>query len=357
MDNIFQNKKIVAIMGGVIILLVGIFIAVALTDMNNNKIDDDDTNENSENVNGEVGEEKKESPIDIVDIYSDSRPVAVMINNIGVARNYHSGLQDAYLVYEIIVEGGLTRLMAVYKDKEPARIGSVRSSRHYYLDYALENDAIYVHFGWSPQAESDISTLGINNINGLYDEAFWRDNTLNVAYEHTAYTSMKNIMKVANQKKYSLKSTKDLLLNYSEEDLDLSSNEDSKIANSVNIKYSNSVITNYIYNSEDKLYYRSVNDKAHKDYVTKNQYTTKNIIIAYASNSYISNDSKGRQELNNIGSGEGYYITNGVAVPITWEKSSRKAQTVYKYKNGDEIVVNDGNTYIQIAPLNSATIK
>ena len=83
----------------------------------------------------------------------------------------------------------------------------------------------------------------------------------------------------------------------------------------------------------------------------------KNIIIAYMNSSNIASDSKGRQNLDNIGSGNGYYITDGKAVPITWTKSSRKEQTVYKYKNGEEIVVNDGNTFIQNAPLNSAVIK
>ena len=80
-------------------------------------------------------------------------------------------------------------------------------------------------------------------------------------------------------------------------------------------------------------------------------------IIAYASNGLITNDSKGRQELNNIGRGTGYYITNGYAVPINWEKTSRNSQTVYRYLDGKEITVNDGNTFIQIAPKNSATIK
>ena len=83
----------------------------------------------------------------IVDEDSISRPYAVMINNHSKARANHAGLQDAYIVYEAIVEGGLTRMMAIFKDKDTARIGSVRSSRHYFLDYALENDAIYVHFG------------------------------------------------------------------------------------------------------------------------------------------------------------------------------------------------------------------
>lgn len=94
----------------------------------------------------------------------------------------HSGawpqanLNKAYLVYEIIVEGGETRLMAVFKGQDLEKIGPIRSSRHYFLDYALENDAIYVHHGWSPQAQNDISALNVNNINGIQESSnnFWR---------------------------------------------------------------------------------------------------------------------------------------------------------------------------------------
>ena len=63
-------------------------------------------------------------------------------------------------------------------------------------------------------------------------------------------------------------------------------------------------------------------------------------------------DSYGRQEIENIGRGEGYLISNGYAVPITWEKDAPSRQTVYKFLNGEEITVNDGNTYIQIQPEN-----
>ena len=51
--------------------------------------------------------------------------------------------------------------MALFKGQNLEKIGPVRSSRHYFLDYALENDAIYVHYGWSPQAQYDISNLGV----------------------------------------------------------------------------------------------------------------------------------------------------------------------------------------------------
>ena len=85
----------------------------------------------------------------------NDRTIAVMIDNHSDAWP-QANLNKAYLVYEIVVEGGETRLMALFKGQDLEKIGPVRSSRHYFLDYALENDAIYVHHGWSPQAESDI---------------------------------------------------------------------------------------------------------------------------------------------------------------------------------------------------------
>ena len=119
------------------------------------------TTETPEDKPQKKEEPKVEEKLKILDLDSNTRPYAVMINNIKTVWGYQSGIQDAYMVYEIIVEGGYTRLMALYKDKNLDRIGSVRSSRHYFLDYALENDAIYVHFGWSPQAQGDIKKLGV----------------------------------------------------------------------------------------------------------------------------------------------------------------------------------------------------
>ncbi len=340
----YMKKKIV-----IMLLLLCTLLTGCGKDNGSVKPDETGNKDNNEPV---VNQKLK-----IVDVNSKTRPVAVMINNLSTARPVQSGVMDAYIVYEIIVEGGITRYMAVYKDKDTAKIGTVRSSRDYYLDYALENDAIYVHFGWSPQAQELIGKLGVNNINGLYDNAFWRDNPMNLPYEHTAYTSMEKIMKVAKNKGYRLTSEKDLLLNYSVDEVSLENEESSLKADNVSIRYSNAVTTSYKYNPTDKLYYRSVNGSAQKDYVTKKQYTAKNIIISYVDNGNISNDDKGRQELNNIGTGKGYYITDGYSIPITWTKTSRNEQTVYKKLNGEEITVNDGNTFIQIAPKDSAKIS
>lgn len=290
-----------------------------------------------------------ESNLKIVDLNSKTRPYAIMINNLGVARPLQSGLQDAMIIYEMIVEGGLTRYMAVFQDQNTERIGSIRSARHYFLDYALENDAIYVHHGNSPQAAADFKTLNIDRISADASKTGWRDKSLNVSTEHTLFTSIAKLNNGLGNKRKTR--NKDFLLNYSETPIDLSTKEGAIKANNIEITYSGSVKTSYEYDESAQNYKRSVNGKAHTDYVTKKQYTFKNIITYQVSNTSLNDGSgKDRQTLDNIGSGEGYYITNGYAIPITWSKSSRSSQTVYKYKDGTEIDVNDGNTFIQIQP-------
>ena len=153
---------------------------------------------------------------------------------------------------------------------------------------------------------------------------------------------------------------KGVLLKYSPKSLDLANVEGAIVANTVRIPYSTSHLTSYSYDSENKVYKRYQNNIEHKDYVTGKQYTAKNI-ITYKVNNYSLNDgsNKGRQDINNTGSGEGYFISEGYAIPITWEKQSRASKTVYKVKStGKELVVNDGNTFIQIEPdIQTLTIE
>ena len=339
-----KKKNLIIIIAAAILLIGGIITSIILLSNKDNK----DPDENQE-VNKE--EEKKEEPtVQIVDLNSTSRPYAIMINNIGAARPYHTGLQDAYLVYEIVVEGGITRYLALFKDKTNEVVGNVRSARHYYLDYVLENDAYYVHWGWSPQAQSDISTLDIDNLNGLIYSSpyFFRQKISGVNTEHTAFTNLSELANLADRLGYRKETNKDLLLNYSATSVELSN--DATDATNIDLKYSGSSTTNYVYDSEAKVYKQLVNNKEHTDYETKEQYTVKNIIAYQVGNTTITGDNKGRQDLDNIGSGTGYFITEGKSIPITWEKDSRSQQTVYRYEDGTEITVNDGNTWIHIIP-------
>ncbi|MFA6777900.1 MAG: DUF3048 domain-containing protein [Bacilli bacterium] len=328
LDNLIIGIIVILIIGG-----VGIYMAFSNKETPERK---------------EVKETIPEKKLNIVNLNSKSRPYAVSINNIGAARGVQSGLQDAYIIYEMIVEGGLTRYLALFIDADVERIGSVRSARHYFLDYVLENDAIFVHHGQSPQAQSDFSRLNVDRIVVDNSKTGWRDKSLNLSSEHTLFTSTDKLASGIGSKR--TERNKDYLLKYSVDPLDLSKIPESKEASSVSIKYSSSVTSSYDYDSTNKVYKRSVNQKAHVDYVSKEQYTFKNIIVYEVANNKISGDSSGRQNLNTVGSGTGYYISEGVALPITWSKSSRASATVYKYDSGDDLIVNDGNTFIQIMP-------
>lgn len=337
-----NKNKILIITLIVLILIAGILLTVKI--IKGKKSTETNTTETEQKV--------EEKQIKIVNVNSKTRPYAIMINNNHAAWP-QCGLQDAYLVYEIIVEGGISRMMAVYKDQETAKVGSVRSARHYFIDYAEENDAIFVHWGGSPQAYSRINS-GINDLDGMAGgAAFFRDNSLKRDLEHTGFTNVQKLQQAAKDKGYTRDTNKDLLLNYSADEIELSTIAEAKIANSITVKYSDYHNTSYEYDAENKVYKRSMSGKANVDLSTGVQYTTKNIIVYSVGNHSL--DSYGRQELENIGSGTGYYISNGYAVPITWEKTSHSGQTVYKYATGEEITVNDGNTFIQIYPT-SGTI-
>lgn len=296
------------------------------------------------------GKIKKEEPkLQIFDEESNSRVIGVAINNNHDAWP-HSGLADSFLNYEIIAEGGITRILAFYKDSNAEKIGSVRSARHYFLDYMLENDAIFVHYGHSDQALSDEESLGIDNINGMFvDSAFFRDTSLDRDYEHTAFTTMEMIKNTISSKQIRDTSDQGMLLKYSIKDNKIAEREDAEKADEVYIDYSNYTDTKYIYDKENKVYKRYMDGEAHID-LSGVQYTTKNIIVYKIANYAI--DTYRRQNLENIGEGEGYYISNGYAVPIHWSKADRSSKTIYTYNDGTEIKVNDGNTWIQIQPKN-----
>ena len=331
----------------IVIIVAAIILAVKMTKKEKGQ---DVIKEGNDTIIEQPKEIKK---LKIVNEDSKTRPYAVMINNNHAAWP-QCGVQDAYLVYEIIAEGGITRMMALYKDQDTAKIGSIRSARHYFLDYVNENDAIFVHWGGSPQAYSKLSSMDHLDGIALEESVFFRDKTLNRAYEHTGFTSMENVKEYAEEQGYTRDTDKDLLLNYSVDEIDMSKIEGAKPATSIDLKYSYYHTTSYEYDEENKVYKRSMSGKANVDLVTGEQYTAKNIII-YKVKNYTLNDgeNKGRQDLDNIGSGSGYLVTGGYVVPITWEKASHSEQTVYKDLDGNEIKVNDGNTFIQICPMDA----
>ena len=340
-----KSTKVFVIALVILIIIAGALLAMKF--LGNNATQTANTNDGI-NTNQNQKEPEVAMP---KTLSSYSRPIAVMIDN-HIDAMPQAGLLEADIVYEIIVEGGETRLMLILQDKDLDKIGPVRSARHYFLDYALENDAIYVHYGWSPQAQEDISDLGVNNINGIYEStsSFWR--VTDKYAPHNAVTSTDNILDIAARKGYRTeKYDNDTVLNYVVAEVNL---ESGQTANTVTIPYSYVNTVKYEYDEDTKEYVRYSRGEKQVDWDSGKTVTTKNIIIEKAKNSTLNDGtSKGRQTIDNIKELDGYYITNGKAIPITCTKTSRSGKTVYKDLEGNEIDVNDGKTFIQICPIDS----
>jgi len=299
----------------------------------------------------ETQEEKVEAPpkeknISVIDVNSKTRPYAIVVNNSTVAVKVQEGLQEAYLVYEIPVEGNLTRLLALYKDAKDITIGTIRSARHNFLDYALESDAIFVCYGWSHYAKKDMQNGIIDYINGVVNStAFWRANPENLATEHTAYTSINKLKEYTVNHNIRTTTESGLVLDYSTEETSLQEENGALKANHISIS-AGGELTEYDYDEASKKYKRKVNNNANIDHASKNQLTVKNIIVQKITTKMAKDNYY--WDLETTGSGEGYFITNGYAIPIKWKKATRNAKTEYLDASGEKIKLNDGNTFIQL---------
>ncbi len=338
--------KILLIILVVLVIAAGGILAYKIVQDKNNTSEETSTSEKKV-LTAELNDKK-------VQIFNgNERPFAVMIDNHKDAWP-QAGLQKAYMVYEIVVEGGETRLMALFKGVDLDKIGPVRSARHYFIDYAMENDAIYVHFGQSPQAQSDIKKYSINEINGISEDGttFWR--VKDKVQPHNAVTSTEKLKKSAESKKYKMTSKEKSVLNYVTDEVNLTDGTD---AETITIPHSQLQTVKYVYDKDKKVYKRYARNVEQKDWDTKETVTTKNIIITFCDNYTLTDEeNKGRQGLKNIGTFDGYYITNGKAIKIKCTKQSREDKTEYRDLQGNEIKVNDGNTFVSICPTDANVV-
>jgi len=273
------------------------------------------------------------------------RIIAVMIENHPDARP-QSGLNEADIVYEILAEGDITRFIAFFQSKEPAIIGPVRSVRPYYIETAKGFDAVIVHAGGSEQALNMLRNEGYPHLDEIYNagEAFWRDSTRKMP--HNLYTSFTKVYNVLKERGYRLESN--LPKFYFREEEKIDSKEEVK---EVTIPYYQSYKVTYIYDPEKGEYLRFINEKPHTDRETKEQIRVKNILIIKTKHQVL--DSYGRRAVNVYGPGEGYLLQNGKITSILWK---REGGIIKGYKNGIELGLIPGNTWVQVIPLENNII-
>lgn len=303
-----------------------------------------------------LAEEKRRAPksplsgLPMKEDLNNRRSVGIMISNISYALP-QSGIEDADIIYETLAEGGVTRMFALFHEFDNKKIGPIRSCRHYFLDFALDHDALYFHAGQSPQGELAIKNLkisAVNSISYLSLIAFYLDP--NRKAPHSTYTSYEHVMEGWKRKEYRTEPNKETgrKLNFSQEKEVLL--ENGQTIHSLKLPYSYIDTPYFTYDPEKKEYLRFQFGKPHIDVETGNQLRFTNIILQVVKMWHIPGDDAGRLDMELIGQGKGYFFTRGKMIPITWKKDSHVKTTHYYDEQGREIELNPGKTWISIYP-------
>lgn len=280
-----------------------------------------------------------------------NRPYAIMIGNTVDALPQY-GISKADVIYEVPVEASYTRLMAIFQDiRGLEKIGSMRSCRHYFIYFAQEFDAMYVHFGQAVYAEPILAQDNVNNISGMdysIESSFYRDS--NRKAPHNAFTSEEGLLKATETKGYRTTYEEGYEGHYifaeDEAPVELTDGSDALVVSPgyfVNKPW-------FVYNEEEGLYYRYEFKQEQMDAATEEQLKVKNIIVQYCNWDYA--DENGYLDINTIpsgGEGKGKYITNGKMVDITWTKADENSPARYFDASGQELVINQGKTWVCIA--------
>lgn len=279
------------------------------------------------------------------------RPYAVMINNIEYAFKHQKGTSGADIIYEALAEGGITRMMAIYQDPSKVKvIGSVRSARHYYVQFAREWNAIYCHFGHTKYATQKIRKLKINNLSGLSaigSLVYARDSSISAP--HNVFTSGRKLQKGAKKLKYSRKQDSDKMaehFNFYGEDTDLESGDK---ATNITLPFSTYSTCRLKYNAKKRIYYKYEYGQKHMDIYYKKQLSFKNVIVQLVDESAIDHNGYQTMKLSDS-SGKGYYITNGKVQKIKWKRKESGNKMVYQDSDGNTLTINPGKTYIAVYP-------
>jgi hypothetical protein len=280
---------------------------------------------------------------------SNQRPFAIMINNLNAAQP-QCGISAADIIYEVPVEGNITRMMAVYQDVTHAGvIGSLRSCRPYYLDLALGLDAIYIHAGGSPEAYERLYTYDVDNVDGVNggeEDIFYRDEArLEIMdYEHTLMTSGDLIcqyvptydIRMEHEDGYQCN------LTFAEDGSTMSGNPASNITVEVTPEKS----TSFVYDSTSKKYTVEQYGDEYKDGNNDEPFTPANILVLRTE--IYTLDDYGRLHVELEGSGTGYLFCSGKYHEIQWSKDNIYAPFVYTYTDGTPVELNVGKSYICI---------
>jgi len=279
-----------------------------------------------------------------------NRPFAVMINNLAPARP-QSGLTQADTVWELLAEGGITRLVAVFQSKEfTDPIGPIRSIRPYFIEVGEFYNGVLVHVGASNDAFAILQRQHKEDLDEITNAGayFYRDKTRKAP--HNVYSTLEQLRAGAVKRKYS-DTVSVPLLTFN----NLPPEQPTAVAaTQIDIKFMlSSYKVSYAYDSTKAVYSRSINDEPHIDKNNNEQLTATNLVVLSAKHDI--KDDVGRLVVDLNSGGPAVLFQNGKAIECQWER--RQGDVIRLTKDGAELPFLPGVTYYHVVPNSSALDK
>ncbi len=267
-----------------------------------------------------------------------TRPALAVVENSSRARPQR-GLDKATIVYEVPVEGGITRFLALFWEEVPEQIGPIRSVRSYFLDLINEYDPLLLHAGASPDGFSQLQEHNFINLDQIYNSHYYRRSEERKA-PHNLYTSSDYIEylyalpPVTYEERFSFSEVKIL-------------NSNVEQAEVINIKYNNNYNVIYRYQDQENKYYRCLFDKKNPHYMEEQKIIKpRNIIIQFVKTKI--KDDVGRLDVDFSDRGRALFFNSGVVDKGYWEKNEGESWPRYYDEEGSELELMPGKTWIQI---------
>ena len=270
------------------------------------------------------------------------KPIAITVNNIRVAQKVQCGLDKADVVFETEVEGGITRLLALFADPSKIeKVGTVRSLRVVFADLAAGMNAVLFYHGIDPiYCKPHLETLGIPSYQiGASSDSF-RDNN-GLALEHTLYTNGDLLKKVIEKKKLDYAGTEKTWVTFGTE----KKAPGTQKAEKIEVVFSGTSGTQFIYDANEQKYARARKGVEYTDLLTGNKELFTNVFVLKTT---ITDYSDKKHRNISLEGGDGYYASAGGVVPIKWTKGKSKDSFKFTLVDGKELTVNKGNSYVCI---------
>lgn len=280
-----------------------------------------------------------------------ARPaVAVKVENASIAYPL-KGLESAEIVYEELVEGGITRFLAMYHCTDAELAGPIRSAR--VVDPAIMTPTTYIlaFSGANDHVFSRLDEAGIVQIEeNAAGEAMQRVETGD-PFEHTLFANTAAVRKLARSE-YGEPPPADVY-----EFGELPEGKFKK-ANEIELVFSGGTTVSYTYDT-GKYYRYQGGEPFMSD--TGDQIAVDNVLVEiHTVNLSGPTDvagTAGTEIADVTGSGKAVLFRDGVAIRGTWVREAIEDPVRFQTTDGAAMVLKEGTTWIALLPNDKGEAK